>query len=160
METVTDFIFWGSKITAGSDDQPRQPVKKQRHQFADKDLYIQSYGFSSSHVQMWQLGHKDGCDGGLVAKLCLTLVIPRTVAYQAPLSMVFSRQDYWSGLPFPSLGDLPDPGIESGSSALQADDLLTEKRWMSTEELMVLNCGAGEDSWESLGQQGDQISQS
>ena len=42
--------------------------------------------------------------------------------------------------------DLPDPGIESGSSALQADDLLTEQRWMSTEELMVLNCGAGEDS--------------
>ena len=60
--------------------------------------------------------------------------------------MGFSRQEYWSGLPFPSLGDLPDPGIESGSSALQADDLLTEKRWMSTEELMVLNCGAGEDS--------------
>ena len=39
---------------------------------------------------------------GLVAKSCLTLVIPRTVACQAPLSMVFSRQDYWSGLPFPS----------------------------------------------------------
>ena len=60
--------------------------------------------------------------------------------------MGFSRQEYWSGLPFPSLGDLPDPGIESGSSALQADDLLTEQRWMSTEEQMVLNCGAGEDS--------------
>ena len=44
-----------------------------------------------------------------------------TVAYQAPESMEFSRQEYWSGLPFPSPGDLPDPGIEPGSPALQAD---------------------------------------
>ena len=47
--------------------------------------------------------------------------IPLTVAYQAPLSMEFSRQQYGSGLPFPSLGDLPDPGIEPRSPALQAD---------------------------------------
>ena len=46
---------------------------------------------------------------------------PWTVAYQDPRSMGFSRQEYWSGLPFPSPGDLPDPGIEPGSSALQAD---------------------------------------
>ena len=45
---------------------------------------------------------------------------PRTVAHQAPLSMGFSRQEYWSGLPFPSPGDLPDPGIEPRSPALQA----------------------------------------
>ena len=45
---------------------------------------------------------------------------PWTVALQAPLSMGFPRQEYWSGLPFASPGDLPDPGIESGSSALQA----------------------------------------
>ena len=43
---------------------------------------------------------------------------PWTVAYQAPLSMGFSRQEYWSGLPFPSPGDLPDPGIEPWSPAL------------------------------------------
>ena len=43
---------------------------------------------------------------------------PWTIACQAPLSVVFSRQEYWSGLPFPSLGDLPDPGIEPKSSAL------------------------------------------
>ena len=43
---------------------------------------------------------------------------PWTAAYQAPLSMQFSRQEYWSGLPFPSPGDLPDPGIEPGSPAL------------------------------------------
>ena len=51
---------------------------------------------------------------------------PWTVAYQAPLSMGFSRQEYWSGLPFPSPGDLPDPGIEPGSPALQADALTSE----------------------------------
>ena len=48
-------------------------------------------------------------------------VTPRIVAHKAPLSMEFSRQEYWSGLPFPSPGDLPDPGIEPGSPVLQAD---------------------------------------
>ena len=66
-ETVTDFIFLGSKITADGDcrheiktlaswkksyDQPRQHIKKQRHYFADRGPYSQSYGFSSSHVWM------------------------------------------------------------------------------------------------------------
>ena len=51
---------------------------------------------------------------------------PCTVAYQAPPSMEFSRQVYWSGLPFPSPGDLPDPGIELWSLALQADSLPSE----------------------------------
>ena len=45
-------------------------------------------------------------------------VTPWTGAYQAPLSMEFSRQEYWSGLPFPSPGDLPNPGIKPGSPAL------------------------------------------
>ena len=67
-----------------------------------------------------------GGGGGLVAKSCLTLVTPWTVAHQAPLSMKFSRQEYWSGLPFPSLGGLPNPGIEPRSPALQADSLPTE----------------------------------
>ena len=49
-----------------------------------------------------------------------------TVAYQAPPSMGFSRQEFWSGLPFPSPGDLPDPEIEPRSLALQADALLSE----------------------------------
>ena len=48
---------------------------------------------------------------------------PRTVACQSPLSMKFSRKEYWSGLPFPSPGDLPDPGIGPGYPALQADSL-------------------------------------
>ena len=51
---------------------------------------------------------------------------PWTVAHQAPLSMGFSRQEYWSGLPFPSPGDLPDPGIEPGSPSLEADALTSE----------------------------------
>ena len=49
-----------------------------------------------------------------------------TVAHQAPPSMEFSRQEYWSGLPFPSPGDLPDLGIELGSPTLQADALPSE----------------------------------
>ena len=51
---------------------------------------------------------------------------PWTVAYQAPPSMGFSKQEYWSGLAFPSSGDLPDPGIELGFPMLQADSLLSE----------------------------------
>ena len=59
-----------------------------------------------------------------------------TIAQQAPLSMEFSRREYWSGLPFPSPGDLPDLGIEPGSPALQADSLPSEPpalvAWIST----------------------------
>ena len=51
---------------------------------------------------------------------------PWTVANQAPQSTEFSRQEYWSGLPFPSPGDFPNPGIEPGSPALQADALPSE----------------------------------
>ena len=47
----------------------------------------------------------------------------RPIAYKAPLFMEFFRQEYWSGLPFPSPGDLPNPGIKPGSPALQADSL-------------------------------------
>ena len=54
------------------------------------------------------------------------LATPWTVTHQAPPSMEFSRQEYWSGLPFSSPGDLPDPGIEPESPALQADALLSE----------------------------------
>ena len=61
-----------------------------------------------------------------VAQSCLTLCNPTTVAHQAPLSMGFSRQEYWSGLPFPSPGDLPNPGIKPGSPVLQAEALTSE----------------------------------
>ena len=64
--------------------------------------------------------------GGLVTKSCPTLASPWTVAHKAPLYVGFSRQEYWSGVPFPSPGDLPNPGIKPRSSALQADSLPTE----------------------------------
>ena len=75
METATDFIFLVSKITADNDcsheikrhlllgrkaDKSRQRIKKQRHPFADKGPSSQSYGFSSDHVRMWELDHKEG----------------------------------------------------------------------------------------------------
>ena len=58
---------------------------------------------------------------GLVSKLCLTLETPWPVARQAPLSMEFSRQEFWSGLPFPSPGDLPDPGVKPASPVLAGE---------------------------------------
>ena len=64
--------------------------------------------------------------GGLVAQLCPTLVTPWTLARQVPPSMGFSRQEYWTELPFPSPRDLPNPGIDLMSPAFQADSLLTE----------------------------------
>ena len=63
----------------------------------------------------------------------LLFATPWTVTYQAPPSMGFSRKEYWSGLPFPSLGDLPNPGIEPWSPTLQADALPSEppgKSWI------------------------------
>ena len=63
---------------------------------------------------------------GEVAQSCLTLCDLWTVACQASLSMGFFRQEYWSGLPFPSPGDLPNPGIEPWSPALEADALTSE----------------------------------
>ena len=62
----------------------------------------------------------------LVAQSCLTPCDPTDCTHQAPLSMEFFRQEYCSGLPFPSPGDLPDPGIEPVSPALQADSLPSE----------------------------------
>ena len=63
----------------------------------------------------------------LVTKPCPTLyATPWTAAHQAPLSMGFPRQEYWSGLPFPPPGDLPDSEIELRSPALQADALTSE----------------------------------
>ena len=68
---------------------------------------------------------------------------PWTVAYQAPPSMEFSGQECWSGLPFPSPGDLPDPGIKPGSPALQADALPSEPpgKWnvLKFPQFIILN---------------------
>ena len=67
-----------------------------------------------------------GGGGGLGTKLCLTLLTPRTIACQAPLSMGFPRQEYWSGLPFPSPGNLPNPEIKPVCPALQVNSLPTD----------------------------------
>ena len=68
--------------------------------------------------------------GGLIAKSCPTLASPWAVACQGPPSMGFSRQEYWSGLPFPSPGDLPDPGMEprdrTGVSRIEGRALTSE----------------------------------
>ena len=65
---------------------------------------------------------------------------PWTVAYQAPPSTEFSRQEYWSGLPFPSPGDLPNPEIEPGSPAFQADALTSEppgKQYYTAKRILI-----------------------
>ena len=97
METVTDFIFLGSenhcrwwlqpwnwKMLAPwkkSYDKPGQHIKKQRRHFADKGLYSQSYGFSSNHVQMWELYHKEGW---ALMKLCFWTVVLENIL-ESPL---------------------------------------------------------------------------
>ena len=63
---------------------------------------------------------------------------PGTVAHLVPLSMGFSRQEYWSGLPFSSPGDLPDAGMEPGSPALQADSLPFELSEIPSDMLGLL----------------------
>ena len=98
--------------------------KKHGNYFVQSNIYI-----ISETLPLEKLLHKyHSCGGGgdLVTKLCLTLVTPQTVACQTLLSIGFCRQEYWSGLPFPSPGDLPDPGLELDSPALQADSLQTE----------------------------------
>ena len=72
---------------------------------------------------MKQLRNKSKCQSLSCVRLFAT---PWTVVFQAPLSMAFSRQYYWGGLPFPFPGDLPNPGIEPGSPALQTHALPSE----------------------------------
>ena len=71
---------------------------------------------------------------------------PWTVTYETSPSMGFSRQEYWSGLPFPSPGDLPDPGIKPGSPALEAGTLTSEppgKPYGATEDRGIVSQAAG-----------------
>ena len=72
--------------------------------------------------------------GGFITKLCLTLETPWTVACQAPLSMGFSRQEYWSGLLFPSPGNLPNPGIDPVSFAMAGGFFTTEPPGKASEK--------------------------
>ena len=87
----------------------------------------------SPPLRKWQADEEDKTEksrkmvvvlvGGLVAKSCPTLATPLTAVHQAPLSMRFPRQEYWSGLLFPSSGTLSDPGIKPMSLALQTESL-------------------------------------
>ena len=121
VETVIDFIFLGSKITVNGDCSHKvkrlllfgikamtnlDSILKSRDITLPTKVLLVKKEKSLSHVQLF--------------------VTPWTVAYQAPQSMKFSRQEYWSGLPSPSPGDLPNPGIKPGPPALQADNLPSE----------------------------------
>ena len=113
VEVITDFTFWGSRITVNGDcshevtrhfllgrkvmTKPRQHIKKQRYHFVDKGPYSQSYGFSSGHVWMWERDHKEGC----VSHSVVCSAAPWIVAHQAPLSMGLSRQQYWKWVAIP-----------------------------------------------------------
>ena len=88
--------------------------------------------------QHWHITTKVLVLGSTIVAVCLLshiwlFVTLWAVAHQALLSMEFSRQEYWSGLPFPSPGDLPDPGIKPGSPALQADSLPSEPQGFPSE---------------------------
>ena len=104
METVRDY-FGASKITADGDCS--HEIK--RHLLLERKAMINLVKVKVKSLSCIQL-----------------FVTPWTVAYKAPLSMEFSGQEYWSGLPFPSPGDLPNPGIKPRSPALQADSLPSE----------------------------------
>ena len=84
------------------------------------------HSYTAVGIELLSTREADSFMGGLVTKSYLTLETPWTVACQAPLSMGFSRQEYESGLPFPSQGDLPNPGIEPRSPTPKMDSLLSE----------------------------------
>ena len=90
------------------------------HNFCHENLllsYLQALLYDSQHIESESVRHSVVSDSAT----------PWTVVHQAPLSMEFYMQESWSGWPFPSPGDLPDPGIESGSPVLQEDCLPSEQ---------------------------------
>ena len=115
-------LEWVAISFSRRSSQPRDWTRVSR--IVGRMLYHLSHQ-GSPNIYYRVLANSHG-GGGLVSKSCPTLAIPWTVACQAPLSIGFSRQEYWSGVPFPSPGDLPNPGIEPRSPALQVDDLPTE----------------------------------
>ena len=110
---------------------------------------MEAVTYTSSHSHLWRTASHRRSGVPLTDVLCLharvrsgfsrvpLFVTPRTVACQAPLSMRFSRQGYWGGLPCPSPGDLPDPGVEPMSPSLQADSLPTEPPSQDTKSSLL-----------------------
>ena len=90
------------------------PTQPNKHLFKKALDICQAVQTTKSQCGLLFLSHWRGESVSEVAQSCLTLYDPITVAYQAPPSMEFSRQEYWSGLPFTSPGDLPNPGINPG----------------------------------------------
>ena len=92
--------------------------------FLEKNICTQyMFVFVCVCLYIYIYTHTHGC---LVAQSCLTLCDPLDYSPPGSSSMEFSRQEYWCGLPFPSPGDLPNPGVEPRSPALHADSLPTE----------------------------------
>ena len=138
MEMVRCFSFYNSSSCCGNSWTLKETFFPCifSQEVADRTLIRPSYrhppwevlggqtsnGISGEQLPwVWLLSREFTWFGGLVTKSCPKLVAPWTVAHQVPLSMGFSRQEYWSGLSIPSPEDLPDPGIEPRSPALQAD---------------------------------------
>ena len=156
METVTDFILGGSKITADCDcshetgtlapwkksyDQPKQHIKKQRYYFTNKGPSSQSYGFSSSHVWMWELDYKEiwvpkhWCFWAVVLEknLASPLDVSSGPCFQWTWVWANSRSWWWTGRP----GMLWSMG-----SQRVGQDWVTELKWNS-ENRRCLRCLTG-----------------
>ena len=140
VETVADFILGGSKITVDYDcsHEIKRCLLLWRKVMTNLDSILKSRDITLSAkvhlvkamvfpVVMY------GCDESEIAQSCLTLCDPMDCRPPGSSSMGFSRQEYWSGLPFPSPGDLSDPGIELWSPALQANALT----WATREDLWM-----------------------
>ena len=95
------------------------------------------YGITQSQTRLKWLSSSSS-SSSLVAQSCLTLCDPMDCSPNAPLSMGFSRQEYWCGLPFPSPGDLPDPETECRSLTLQAEPLSSEPPWKPSSKRTCL----------------------
>ena len=119
VETVSDFIFWGSKITGDGDcsHEIKRCLLLGRKFMTNLDSILKSRDITlPTKVRLVKAMVFPvvmcGCEGWTMKK--------------APLSIGFFRQEYWSGLPFPPPGDLPDPGTEPRSPALPTDSLPSE----------------------------------
>ena len=129
------FLFRGLYIlqlllVAGNWELSRQEAEQNRLKWGQTFQLLTCCFLSPAHsyvnhgglcTTVWLSAHSLPGGGSLVV-----LAIPWTIALQASLPMGLSEQEYWSGLPFPSPGDLPNPGIEPRSPAVQADSLPTE----------------------------------
>ena len=101
-------------------------------------IELRSPHIAGRFFTIWATREAYTYSGGLVPKSCPTIAIPWTLAYQAPLPMGFPRQEYWTGLSFPSPGDLPNSGIKPASPLLQAVSCIAGRfftNW-ATEEVI------------------------